>query len=127
MSNNVFGVTALEAAFKEGEEWLEELLVYIRGNYDYMKDFLSERIPALRVIESEGTYLGWIDCSGLGLNPMELNEFFLKEAKIALDDGPIFGKGGEGFQRINLACTRNTLEKAMDQLEKAVVRRFRKK
>lgn len=118
--DNTFGLAALEAAYTKGEEWLEELLIYLEANMDYAIQYVEERIPGIKVLRSEGTYLLWLDCRGLGLENKVLDNFMLKKAKLWLDDGPLFGPGGEGFQRINIACPRVTLEEALSRLERAV-------
>lgn len=117
---NVFGAVALETAYKYGEEWLEQLLDYLKGNLELTKTFIKERIPQLRVIEPEGTYLLWIDCRALGMDPASLEKFMLEEAKIWFDEGYIFGPGGEGFERVNLACPRSILREMLSRLEKAI-------
>ncbi len=114
------GVVACKAAYETGEEWFEECLAYIKGNFDYLRDFLNENLPQLKLIEPEGTYLAWIDCSGLGLTAEELNDLIINKAKLWLDAGDIFGKASEQYQRIVLACPRATLEKAMKQLKEAI-------
>lgn len=117
---NIFGMVAQEAAYGKGEPWLEELLTYLRGNYDVLKHFLSERIPSIKVFPLEGTYLPWLDCRALGLDDNQLHDLFLKDAKLWLDDGTMFGTGGSGFMRLNIACPRSVLIRALEQLEKAV-------
>lgn len=114
------GITACKAAYETGEEWFEECLSYIEGNFNYLRDFLKENLPQLKLIEPEGTYLAWIDCSGLGLTAEELNDLIINKAKLWLDAGDIFGKASEQFQRIVLACPRATLEKALKQLKEAI-------
>lgn len=114
------GVVACKAAYATGEEWFEECLAYIKGNFDYLRDFLNENLPQLKLIEPEGTYLAWIDCSGLGLTAEELNDLIINKAKLWLDSGDIFGKASEQFQRIVMACPRATLEKALKQLKEAI-------
>lgn len=116
---NVFAYTACRAAYEQCEDWLEELLQVIADNGKYVENFMAENIPQITVIPAEGTYLQWWDCRSLGL---ELNalEKFMHDAGLWLDEGYIFGAGGEGFERINLACSRVTLEKAMARLLKAV-------
>ncbi len=120
---NVFGIVAQEAAYSKGEAWLEELLSYLRGNYGRLVSFLAERLPSLSVLPLEGTYLAWIDCRRLGMSDAELKAFFLKEAKLWLDEGTMFGSGGSGFMRINLACPRSLLDEALSRLEKALAKR----
>ncbi|GIM44829.1 cystathionine beta-lyase [Collibacillus ludicampi] len=117
---NLFGIEALIAAYNEGEDWLEELLLYLKGNAEYISNFLRERIPQVKMQVPEGTYLGWMDFRELGLRGEELKEFIIRKAKLGLNDGMMFGAQGEGFQRINFACSRKTLEEAMLRLEKAV-------
>ena len=118
--SNVFGNVALEAAYDRGEAWLEELLVYLRGNLRLVADFMAKNIPELIVAPLEGTYLAWIDCRGLGLDDAGLREFFTKKAGLWLDEGTKFGRGGSGFMRLNLACPRSLLAEALARLEKAM-------
>ncbi len=117
---NIFGTVATEAAYKYGEEWLEEVLIYLEGNLKFLKAFLEEKLPQVKVIEPEGTYLVWLDFRELGLNEHSLRDFLLKVAKVALINGATFGPGGEGFQRINIATPRSVLRKALERIEKAV-------
>jgi cysteine-S-conjugate beta-lyase len=120
---NVFGIVAQEAAYSSGEAWLEELLIYLRGNYRRLADFIAERLPVLSVLPLEGSYLAWIDCRKLGMSDAELKDFFLKDAKLWLDEGPMFGSGGSGFMRMNVACPRSVLDEALARLEGAFARR----
>ncbi|MBN1683284.1 PatB family C-S lyase [Candidatus Bathyarchaeota archaeon] len=117
---NVFGLVACEAAYSYGEPWLEELLTYLRGNLKTLEDYIADKLPELKVYPCEGTYLPWIDCSQLCMNDDQLRDFFLKNAKLWLDEGRMFGSGGSGFMRINIACPKSLLLKALDRLEKAV-------
>lgn len=119
-SGNVFGTLALEAAYNMGEPWLEELLIYLEENIDYMEDFLAKRIPSIRLIRPEGTYIPLLDCRDLKMTAPELQEFLVKEARIALDGGDWFGTGGEGFARINIATPRKLLQEGLERIEKAV-------
>lgn len=119
-SPNAFGIVAAEAAYRKGGEWLDQCLGYIKGNFEYVDHFLSENIPELKLIHAEGTYLGWIDCRNLGLTKKELETLMLKKANLAFNQGYTFGKEGEGFERINLACPRQLVEEAMVRLERAV-------
>lgn len=114
------GVVACKAAYATGEEWFEECLSYIKANFDYLREFLNENLPQIKLIEPEGTYLAWLDCSGLGLPAEELNNLIINKAKLWLDAGDIFGKASEQYQRIVMACPRATLERAMKQLKAAV-------
>jgi len=118
--NNVFGLVALEAAYRDGEEWLEQLLSYLNENLRFLMKYFEERIPKIKVIKPEGTYLVWLNCRQLGFSPRDLNNFMLKEARVALDDGYWFGTEGKGFMRINIACSRSFLEEALRRIERAV-------
>ncbi|MGI6168360.1 MAG: MalY/PatB family protein [Christensenellales bacterium] len=117
------GLAACRAAYAGGGPWLEQLLVYLSDNFAFLRTFLTRNIPELSLVETEGTYLGWIDCGALSLDDRELDRFMLEEAGLWLDDGPMFGAGGSGFQRINVACPRSVLAKAVGQLEQAVAKR----
>jgi cystathionine beta-lyase len=117
---NVFAVAALEAAYTWGEDWLEEMLVYIRENYRFAKDFIEQRIPEIKVTDSEGTYLVWLDCRGLGMSDEQLDVFIKEKAHLALSPGHIFGNSGRGFQRMNIGCSRVLLEQGLQLLESAV-------
>lgn len=119
---NLFGLIATTAAYTYGKEWLDQLLVYLEGNRDYCLQFINERLPQLKAFKPEATYLLWIDCRKLGMDPIQLREFMLQEAKLRLNEGYIYGGEGNGFMRLNFACPRSLLEKAMDNLEKAIRR-----
>lgn len=112
---NPFGVLATIAAYTEGEEWLNELTAYIYGNYNHLLDFCRERLPQLPVTKLEGTYLAWMDCRALGLSSESLEERLLKEAKLWLNAGTMYGAAGEGRMRWNLACPRATLHEALER------------
>ena len=118
--NNVFGLVALEAAYRDGEEWLEQLLSYLNENLKFLMKYFKEKIPKIKVIKPEGTYLVWLDCRQLGLSAQDLNNFMIKKARVALDDGCWFGLGGEGFMRINIASPRSFLEEGLKRIEEAV-------
>jgi len=117
---NIFGLVAMEAAFRYGDEYVDQLQEYIDANMKYFIDYVENKISPLKVVKPDGTYLGWVDMRGLGLNDAELRDFMIKKAKLALDDGFIFGTGGSGFQRFNLACPRAVVQEALSRLEKAV-------
>ncbi|MGI5978443.1 MAG: MalY/PatB family protein [Oscillospiraceae bacterium] len=117
---NILGVVSCQAAYEKGGEWLEELKDYLENNIAYVREYLAEHIPQIKLVEPEGTYLLWLDCRALGMQPKELDDFIYCKAGLWLDDGRLFGKGGEGFQRINIACPRVMLEEAMKRLEDAV-------
>ena len=109
-------LVACEAAYRHGEEWLDGVCAYIRENEAYVRAFLQDRLPRVRLMDWEGTYLIWLDFRSLGLSDKELNRKIIHEAGLWLDGGSMFGKAGEGFQRINIACPRKTLEEAMERL-----------
>ena len=117
---NLMGLVACQAAYKYGRQWLNELKLYLLDNLNFLRDYLETNIPQIKLIEPEGTYLIWLDCSALGFEDKELEKFIVEKAKLWLDSGYIFGKEGEGFQRINIACPRETLKKALEQLKEAV-------
>lgn len=117
---NIFGLDACEAAYTYGAKWVDELLAYLQGNIDYMKDFFEARLPEIKVVEPQGLYLVWVDMRCLHMNNDELEDFMLNKAKLWLDEGYIFGTGGDGFERFNVACPQSTLTKALEQLEKAI-------
>lgn len=118
---NLPGMIACRAAYDGGEAWLEECLAYIRSNLDYVRSFLQEHIPEIRLIEPEATYFAWLDCSALGFETGDaLDAFITDEAGLWLDAGQMFGPESAQFQRIVLACHRDTLEQAMQQLKQAV-------
>ncbi|CAM3271565.1 MalY/PatB family protein [Filibacter tadaridae] len=118
--SNTFGVTAVENAYKYGEEWLDQFLEYLEGNLTFLTEFIETNLKEIKVIPPEGTYLAWLDCRALGMDAKELENFFRKEAKVAFDEGYTFGLGGEGFTRVNMACPRHVLEEGLRRVEKAV-------
>jgi len=117
---NIFGQVATEAAYTYGEEWLEQLKEYLEENLNYLMQFIKDNIPAIKVIKPEGTYLIWMDCRELGMDTQELRKCMLENAKVAMDDGYLFGPGGDGFTRINIACPRATLVEALNRISHAI-------
>jgi cystathionine beta-lyase len=117
---NIFGLVAMEAAYRYGDEWLEELLDYLQGNLDYALDYFRRNIPRIKVIRPQGTYLLWLDCRALGLDDIALRSFMREKAMVGLDDGFLFGTGGSGFQRMNIACPQSILGQALGRIKKAV-------
>ncbi len=117
---NTMGLIACRAAYEFGDQWLKELKQYLLGNLNYVREFLKEQIPEVKLIEPEGTYLVWIDFSNLKLAQEELEHLIVKKAKLWLDAGTMFGPEGLGFQRINIACPRETLTLALNQLRDAI-------
>ena len=117
---NNMGLIATKAAYKYGEEWLEELKIYLKSNIDFVREFLKDKLPNIKLIEPEGTYLLWLDCRELGLSEKERQGLIQNKAKLWLDTGTMFGKAGAGFERMNIACPRKTLEEAMNRLKEAI-------
>ena len=117
---NLFGSIALEAAYSSGDQWLDQLMNYLKDNLEFMKAFISGEIPSVKVIEPEATYLVWLDMRQISLKEQTMKDFLVKEARLGFNDGASFGPGGEGFQRINIACPRSVLEKALVQLRDAL-------
>ncbi len=120
--NNCFSQVAVEAAFRTGESWLEEMLGYVRENMRYVKDYCGKYIPECVPNMPEGTYLQWVDCTALGLDDTALNRFMIHEARIASSLGIRFGANGTGHVRLNLACPRKKAIVAMRSIENAVIR-----
>ncbi len=116
---NVAGLIASEAAYRHGEEWLDALLEYIRGNIDFLDEFVHSHLPGIRLTPTEATYLAWLDFNGLKKSPAEIDDIVLHRARLWLNSGERFGKPGRGFERINLACPRQTLECALKRLKDA--------
>lgn len=119
-SLNTMGNIAMEAAYSHGAAWLDELTELIRSHYQYVKESFEQHAPELKVVNAEGTYLLWIDCTALGLNAKELRTFFVKDAKVGLNAGADYGEEGEQFMRMNIGCPRAALEEAVDRIIKAV-------
>ena len=117
-----FGAVAQIAAYNESEEWLEELKEYLRGNAQFIADFIQKRMPKVKYRIPEATYLGWLDFRAYGMTDQELWDFMCHKAKVATDDGTKFGPNGEagGFQRINFSCPRAQLEEALNRIAEAL-------
>nr|WP_243152045.1 MalY/PatB family protein [Pseudoflavonifractor sp. 524-17] len=116
-SSNSFAQAALLGAYNDSEDWLDALISYLEGNMDRFCSTIAAQFPKLKVRKPEGTYLAWVDCSGLGLAPEERKRFFVEQCRLALNDGAAFGAGGEHFVRINLACPRSTVEECLRRLK----------
>ena len=119
---NTLGLVACQAAYTYGEEWLTHVKAYIRSNITFVDDYLKQNLPQIKMLPIEGTYLVWLDCSALGMTADEREQWLWHEAKLWLDGGGIFGKEGEAFERINVACPRATLLKGLEQLKAAVAK-----
>jgi len=117
---NIFGNVASEAAYTHGHEWLEQLMAYIARNVDLVMDYFREHVPQIRPVRPEATYMIWLDCRDMKLDGERLQRFFVEEAGVGMNEGSTFGPGGEGFMRMNLACPRSVVEKALKQIESAI-------
>jgi cystathionine beta-lyase len=116
---NLMGLTAGLAAYRDGQGWLDQVLAYLLANRDYLMEFVRNELPELNMVLPEGTYLAWLDCRQAGI-PGNPYEFFLKEARVALNDGATFGPGGEGFVRLNFGCPRATLQEGLERMQRAL-------
>jgi cysteine-S-conjugate beta-lyase len=120
LGGNIFGTTASVAAYSHGQEWLGALVDYIDHNVDYVEDYCVKMLPEIVPVQPEATYMIWLDCRKFGMTGKDLHHFFVKSAKVGMNEGSTFGPGGEGFMRMNLATTHQTVINAMEQIEKAV-------
>jgi len=118
---NIFAYVATQAAYEKGADWRMQMLDYVQGNVDYVIDFLATNMPQIKPMKPEATYLLWLNCKELGMETDELFNFFVTKAGLGLNKGTIFGPGGEYHLRLNVACPRSILEKAMEQLQLAVI------
>ena len=119
---SIMGHAAAHAALTEGQEWLEQALAYLRGNRDFLYGYIHEEMSPIRMCSVEATYLAWLDCGAADVGE-KASEFFLKKSSVALNDGEEFGKGGEGFVRMNFACPRKTLAQALERMQNALKNR----
>jgi len=117
---SIFAYLALQAAYNHGEEWLEELKTYLWSNMLFVDDYLKKNIPQIKAVLPEASFLLWLDCRELHLSQKELTDLFINRARLALNNGAMFGKEGTGFMRMNVGCPKSTLEKALKQLRDAV-------
>lgn len=120
---NFFGLVASEAAYREGHQWLDELLIYLKENVRFVIEEMAKITSDIRVIEPEGTFLLWLDCRKLGIPPKELNSFFVTKAGVAFNDGIVFGPSGYGFQRMNIGCPRAVIQEALNRIKNALTSR----
>ena len=116
----IFGTLPIEVAYNDCDYYADEMLEYLQANLTYLKEYLKDNIPQIKVHNHQATYLVWLDCKELNMLPKKLNEFFLTKAKVAMNEGSTFGAGGVGFMRMNIACTKATLVKALERINKAV-------
>ena len=120
-NGNIFAYIATKAAYQNGAEWRKQMLEYVEGNIQYVVDFMKTKIPQIKPMIPEASFLIWLNCEGLGMETDELFEFFVKKAGLGLNKGTTFGMGGEYHLRLNVGCSRSMLEKAMEQLLSAVI------
>lgn len=116
----VMGLIACQTAYEKGEEWYNAMKSYVQKNIEFTKQYVEEKLPGVRMMDHEGTYLVWLDFRDIGLSVDELEDLIIHKAKLWLDSGKIFGKSGEGFQRINVACPRSTVKEALDRIKVAL-------
>nr|WP_320117148.1 MalY/PatB family protein [uncultured Marinifilum sp.] len=119
-SGNLFGHIAMQAGYEQGAEWLDQLMDYLQGNVEFVREYLKENIPEIKLSEPEATYLLWLDCRKLGLSSEKLNRLFIDTAEVALNKGTTFGKEGEGYMRLNIGCPKSVLKKGLEKIKKAV-------
>lgn len=117
---NTMGITACTAAYLYGDEWYQAMLTYLKGNIEYVRTYLTNHIPQIKMIEPEGTYLIWLDFRNLQLSKWQQRDLVVNRAKLWLDRGEMFGAAGEGFERVNIACPRKILNEALHRLERAL-------
>ena len=117
---NVLGYVATLAAYRDGQPWLDELLRYLQTNRDHLVDFARRELPGVQVFPPDATYLAWLDCREAGLPGDDPYTFFLERARVALNDGATFGRGGRGFVRLNFACPRSILDEALERMRRAL-------
>ena len=116
----IFSPIATIAAFKYGEEWRRQMLEYVEANIDFVDNFLQTRIPQIKALRPQASFLVWLNCRALNLDHDALNRLFVDGARLALNDGEMFGREGRGFMRMNIASPRAVLQDALERLEKAV-------
>ena len=116
---HVFATGPVATAYNEGEEWLEQMLEYVEANIDFMEQYLKDNMPKMGMIRPQASFLVFLDARGLGLPHDKLVEFFVREAKVGMNDGAMFGEEGSGYMRMNLGCPRSVLEKALNQIKMA--------
>ena len=116
---NLFGNIASEEAYLHGDLFVDELMDYLALNIEILEEYVAEHLPKIKVIRPESTFLVWLDCSEMGMNDKDLNEFFLHKAKVGMNPGVMFGPGGEGYMRMNIGCPAATLNQGLDQIKNA--------
>lgn len=115
-ASNPFSIAAFEAAYRGGAPWLDELMVYLAGTRDLVRDFLQKQLPQIKMVQAEGTYLLWLDCREMGMSDKQLKEFFVQQAGVGLSPGAMFGSGGGGHVRMNIGAPRSVIHKALENI-----------
>lgn len=118
--NNCFSLVAIDAAYREGEDWLVQLLEYLNGNIEFAIEYCRTNMPVIKPNRPEGTYLVWLDCRELGMTDKQLNAFMIDNAGVAMDGGVWFGEEGSGFVRMNIACPRALVREGLEKIKKAL-------
>nr|MBA3756675.1 aminotransferase class I/II-fold pyridoxal phosphate-dependent enzyme [Nitrosomonas sp.] len=118
-ASNPFSITAFETAYREGDTWLEELLVYLRDTRDAIETFLAEHLPEIKVIKAEGTYLLWLNCRAFNMTDAQLKHFFVCEAGVGMSPGTLFGEEGSGFMRLNIGAPRRMVLGVLERIRQA--------
>ena len=122
---DILGYTAMLAAYRDGGPWLNQVLSYLEANRDFLHEYVNGHLPGVTMARPEGTYLAWLDCREMaGVPPQDAQRFFLEKARVALNDGAAFGRGGEGFVRLNFGCPRSTLFEALERMKAALDERM---
>lgn len=116
---NLMGLVAAEAAYRDGQDWLDQLMIYLEANRDYLYEYVQSELPDIKMGKPEGTYLAWLDCRQTGIEG-NAYKFFLEKGRVAFNEGESFGRGGEGFVRLNFGCTRSTLKEALERTKRAL-------
>jgi cystathionine beta-lyase len=115
-----FGITAVISSYTYGDQWVDELMQYLQGNLDFLMTFVQERLPRIRTMKPEASYLVWMDCREISSDPADLKKLMYEEAGVAFNDGSIYGEQGRGFLRVNIACPRSLLAEALEKFAAAV-------
>ncbi len=119
-ASNPFSIAAFEAAYREGAPWLDDLMVYLAGTRDRVRDYLQQHLPQIKMIEPEGTYLLWLDCRELGMSDKQLKDFFVQKAGVGLSPGAMFGSEGSGHMRMNIGAPRSVIQQALENISAAL-------
>ncbi len=119
-NSNPFSVVAFEAAYSEGDEWLNALMTYLEATRDYVADYLQKNIPKIKMVKPEATYLLWLDCRGLEMGDAQLRDFFVKKCKVGMNPGIVFGEVGSGFMRMNIGTQRINIQEVLERIKVAL-------